>query len=138
MAEPLVAQLAGRAVLAHAERRFTDARRHYGQVAERLRRNGSMHTPFHELAMLTVAFSEGDLSAAEPLARELHDMTGPLAADAWAVTLAAAGRLDEARAAFGARRPIRRDFFHSLFATWRAMAAISLDARAEAKQLVRT
>ena len=39
-----------------------------------------------------VELSEGQAAAAEPLARALYEMTGPLAAGAWAVTLAAAGR----------------------------------------------
>jgi hypothetical protein len=57
-------------------------------------------------------------------------MAGPPVADAWAATLAAGNRLDEARAAFAGRAPIRRDFFHSLFATLRAMAVIGLGERA--------
>jgi hypothetical protein len=51
-------------------------------------------------------------------------MTGPLAANAWAVTLAAVGRTGEARRRYdeGAATPLRPDFFHSVFATFRAMA----------------
>ena len=137
MAEPQVAQLCGKAMLAHIEGRFADARRHYGEAAEQMRRNGSMHTsPFYTLALLTVAFSEGGAAAAEPLARQAHDVAGPLAADAWAAALAASGQLAEARAAFARRAPIRRDYFHSVFATLRAMAAIALGEHAEARQLI--
>ena len=69
-------------MLAHIEGRFAEARRHYGAAAEQMRRNRSLHTePFYRLALLTVAISESDLAAAEPLARQVHELLGPLAAD---------------------------------------------------------
>jgi hypothetical protein len=80
--------------------------------------------------LLTIHISEGTVAEAEPLARALHDAAGPLAADAWAVTLAAAGRTAEARAARAAGQPLRRDFFYSVFATLRALAMIALGERA--------
>ncbi len=76
------------------------------------------------------------MAETEPLARQLHEMAGPLAADCWAVTLAAAGRVSEARAVYDGRVPMRHDFFHSVFATMRGMAAIALGDREEAEALV--
>ena len=94
-----------------------ETRRHYGAVAEQMRRNRSLHTePFYRLALLTVAISESDLAAAEPLARQVHELQGPLAAHVWAATLAASNRLEEARTAFSGAQQIRRDFFHSILA----------------------
>ncbi|MBV9602906.1 MAG: AAA family ATPase [Chloroflexi bacterium] len=137
LTEPQTAQLCARAMLAHIEGRFADARRHYTEAAEQMGRNGSLHTDsFYKLALLTVAFSEGSVAQAEPLAREAHELIGPLAADVWAATLAASNRLDEASAAFAGRAPIRRDFFYSLLATFRARAVIGLGARAEAMPLI--
>ena len=77
-------------------------------------------------------------SAAEPLARALYEMTGALAADVWAVTLAAAGRAGEARRRYeeGAAISPRPDFFQSVFATFRAMAVIAVGDRAAAEALV--
>ena len=137
MAEPQAVQLCGHAMLAHVEGRFADARELYDQAAVQMRRNGSLHADgFHWLALITVAVSEGRVAEAEPLARQLYEMAGPLAADCWAVTLAAAGRLGEARAVYAGRVPLRHDFFHSVFATVRAMAAIALGERDEAEFLV--
>ena len=53
------------------------------------------------------------------------------AADAWAVTLAAAGRAGEARRLHqeAAAMPLRPDFFYTIFATFRAMAVIAVGDR---------
>ena len=139
MAEPQAVQLCSEAMLAHIEGRFDDARRHYAEATGQMRRNGSMHADgFHGLARLTIELSEGHAAAAEPLARALYQLTGPLAADAWTVTLAAAGRAGEARRRYqeAAATPLRADFFHSIFATVRAMAAIAMGDRAAAEALV--
>ena len=126
-------------MLAHVEGRFEEARRHYAQAAVQMRRNGSLHADgFHGLARLTIALSEGHAAAAEPLARALYEMTGPLAADVWTVTLAAAGRAGEARRRYSEDAAIspRPDFFQSVFATFRAMAVIAVGDRAAAEVLV--
>jgi DNA-binding SARP family transcriptional activator len=139
MAEPQAVQLCSEAMLAHIEGRFDDAHRHYAEAAGQMRRNGSMHADgFHGLARLTIELSQGHVAAAEPLARALHELTGPLAADAWAVTLAAAGRAGEARRRYqeAAAMPLRADFFHSIFATVRAMAAIAMGDRTAVEALV--
>jgi ATP/maltotriose-dependent transcriptional regulator MalT len=54
------------------------------------------------------------------------------------VTLAAAGRAGEARRRYqeAAAMPLRTDFFHSIFATFRAMAVIAVGDRAAAEALV--
>jgi DNA-binding SARP family transcriptional activator len=139
MSEPQAVQLCSEAMLAHVEGRFDDARRHYAEATGQMRRNGSLHADgFHGLARLTIEISEGHAGGAEPLARALYQMTGPLAANAWAVTLAAAGRTDEARRRYseGAATPLRPDFFHSVFATFRAMAVIAVGDRTAAEALV--
>ena len=139
MAEPQAVHLCADAMLAHVEGRFEDARRHYAEAAVQMRRNGSLHADgFHGLARLTIEISAGQAAGAEPLARALYEMIGPLAATAWAVTLAAAGWTDEARRRYseGAAIPLRPDFFHSVFATFRARAIIAVDDRAAAEALV--
>jgi len=139
MAEPQAVQLCSEAMLAHVEGRFDDARRHYAEATGQMRRNGSLHADgFHGLARLTIEVSQGRAAQAEPLARALYEMTGPLPTDAWVVTLAAAGRTGEARRRYyeGAATPLRPDFFHSVFATFRAMAAIAVGDRAAAEALL--
>jgi DNA-binding SARP family transcriptional activator len=139
MAEPQAVQLCAAAMLAHVEGRLDDARRGYAEAAVQMRRNGSLHADgFHGLARLTIELSAGPAAAAEPLARELYQTAGPLAADGWAATLAAAGRMDEARRRYqeAAAMPLRPDFFHSVFATFRAMAVMAVGDRAAAEALV--
>ena len=139
MAEPQAVQLCSEAMLAYVEGRFDDACRHYAEATGQMRRNGSLHADgFHRLARLTIELSQGHTAQAEPLARALHEMTGPLAADAWAVTLAAAGRAGEARRLHqeAAAMPLRPDYFYTIFATIRAMAAIAVGDRAAAGALV--
>ena len=113
MAEPQAVQLCSEAMLAHVEGRFDDARRHYAEATGQMRRNGSLHADgFHGLARLTIEVSEGRAAQAEPLARALYEMTGPLPTDAWVVTLAAAGRAGEARRRYsGGRRDAPADRF---------------------------
>jgi hypothetical protein len=139
MAEPQAVQLCSEAMLAHVEGRFDDARRHYAEATGQMRRNGSLHADgFHRLARLTIEVSEGRAAQAEPLARALYQMTGALAADVWAVTLAAAGRAGEARRLYqeNAATPARPDYFYSIFATFRAMAVIAVGDRTTAEALV--
>jgi hypothetical protein len=139
MAEPQAVQLCSEAMLAHVEGRFDNARRHYAEATGQMRRNGSLHADgFHRLAQLTIELSEGRAAQAEPLARTLYEMTGPLPTDAWVVTLVAAGRAGEARRRYqeAAAMPLRTDFFHSIFATFRAMAVIAVGDRTAAEALV--
>ncbi len=136
MSEPQAVQLCSDAMLAHIEGRFAQSRLRYAEAAAQMRRNGSLHADgFHGLALLTIHISEGTAAQAEPLAHTLADTAGLLAADAWAVTLAAACGMAEARAARAAGEPLRRDFFYSVFATLRAMALIALREHAGAEQL---
>jgi hypothetical protein len=69
-----------------------------------------------------------------PVVHELDARFGPLAADARALALAAAGRRDEARAVLGGAPPLRPDFYFSIFATLRAMAAVAVGQRQPAEE----
>jgi len=137
MSEPQAVQLCSDAMLSHIEGRFAQSRLRYAEGAAQMRRDGSLYADgFHGLALLMIHISEGTVAEAEPIARALHDEAGPPAADAWAVTLAAAGQMADARAA---GQPLRRDFFYSVFATLRAMAMIALgeSAGGQAETLAR-
>jgi hypothetical protein len=60
---------------------------------------------------------------------------GPLAVDASALALAAAGRLDKARAALDGAPPPRPDLYFSVFATLRAMAVVAVGQPEPAEEL---
>lgn len=135
-AEPQTAQVCADAMLAHVAGRFGAARRHYEEAVAQMRRDGSLHADgFRELAQLAVDLSEGRAAEAESAARALHELAGPLAAEAWAVTLAATGQTEQARAARTAVMPLRPDFFYSILATFRAMAVIAVGDRPAAQAL---
>ncbi|WP_153537270.1 BTAD domain-containing putative transcriptional regulator [Actinomadura macrotermitis] len=118
------------ATLAHIEGRPDEAGRRYTAATEEMARLGSLHaTAFLRLARATLAVSAGRLA---------DFAGGPVIAgdaDLRAAALAAAGRLDEARAAFARLEPIRPDFFVTLFASFRTMTAVALGDRAAAAGL---
>jgi hypothetical protein len=55
-----------------------------------------------------------------------------------ALALATAGRRQEARRVLSRAAPLRPDFYHSVFATLRAMAVVTLGLRAQAEELTET
>jgi hypothetical protein len=70
-----------------------------------------------------------------PAAPALAARFGPDAVDVAAVALAAAGRHAEARQVLSGAAPLRPDFYHSVFATLRAMAVVALGQREPAEEL---
>jgi DNA-binding SARP family transcriptional activator len=64
----------------------------------------------------------------EPLA-EAHQRGAKWTLDAYALTLASAGHLRDARAVAAVRTPVRPDFLYELTMTWRALAGMLLDDR---------
>ncbi|WP_326647691.1 BTAD domain-containing putative transcriptional regulator [Streptomyces sp. NBC_01750] len=70
-----------------------------------------------------------------PQARQAFDAYGPLSADLLAAALAAAGQLDEARQVVAQAGPIRTDYFFKVFATFRAMAMVTLGEKTGAEEL---
>ncbi|GII78459.1 ATPase AAA [Sphaerisporangium rufum] len=64
----------------------------------------------------------------EPL-EEAHRRGAKWTLDAYAVALASAGHVKDARAVAAARPPVRPDFLYELAMTWRALAGMLLDDR---------
>jgi len=137
MTEPEAVNLCTGAMLAHVEGRFADAERGYADATAQMLRNGSVHAAgFHALALLTVRISEDRIGQIEQLVGGVHERLGAAAADAWAAVLAAGGRLAEAQAVRAGAPALRPDFYHSVFATLRAMTVVALAERGEAERLV--
>ncbi|MGJ6968367.1 BTAD domain-containing putative transcriptional regulator [Streptosporangium sp. G11] len=139
MPEALVVGTCAHAMLAHIAGRLDEAERLYDDAYQQMVRNGSIHARLvHGLALTTIRIGQGRIGEHEPMLRELHETTGPLVADALALALAATGRLEEARELRAGLPPLRRDFYHSVLATLRAMAVVALEDRHEARELMET
>jgi DNA-binding SARP family transcriptional activator len=136
MPEPIGVGTCSRAMLAHVAGRFDDAERLYAEACDQMARHGSMHAEgLAALAAVTIRASQHRMAELAPAVDELDARFGPLAADARAVALAAAGRRDQARAALRAAPPLRPDFYFSVFATLRAQAVVALDQREHGEEL---
>ena len=129
--------LCHRAMLAIAAGRTGEAAELYGRAVAGLRSRDSVHTEgFGALTEIVLALLEGRIGGKLDRIRELGTVYGPLVVDAEALALAAQGRTEEARAARTARRPVRSDYYRSLFLTLRALAVVALEEYAEADGLV--
>lgn len=126
------------ATLALIEGRFADAELLYVQADEGMRRAGSVHTGFHQLALATIWLNDGTLGAHLDDVRALHAALGPMTRDLLALALHANGLEAEAREVRASPRPIRPDFFFTFFTTLRAMAVVALDDRAAAEEIYAT
>jgi hypothetical protein len=127
LAEPFAINLAARAALAHVEGDFAAAQALYDECCDHMRRQGSLHSDaFHFLATATLLVSQGRVGEFVEMGRMIRELAGPVADDAIALALAAAGRTAEARAVAVGRHPLRPDYFHSTFATLRALAIVAL------------
>jgi DNA-binding SARP family transcriptional activator len=136
LAEPLAVGLCSQAMLAHIGGRFDEGERFYAEASAQLERHGSPHAAgFGVLAVFTIRASQHRLAEFAPAAAALHAQFGPLAVDPSAAALAVAGRRDEARKVLSDPPPLRPDFYFSVFATLRAIAAVALGNRELAEDL---
>ena len=125
----------GDAMLAHVAGDPDTAERIYTGATERLRRAGSVHADgFQVIALCTLRLTQGRIGELEAPLRALTARY-PDGGDALALALVALGRADEARAV-RTRRPLRPDYFFTVFATIRAQAVVALGARDEAPELI--
>jgi hypothetical protein len=136
MPEPHSVGLCAQAMLAHVAGRFGEAERRYAEAFARMARHGSLHADgAAALASVTIRASQHRMADYAPAVQELATRFGPLAADARALALAAAGQLDAARAVLDEAPPLRPDFYFSIFATLRAMAAVAVGRLLPAEEL---
>jgi hypothetical protein len=136
MPEPLSVGRCAQAMLAHVAGRFDEAERRYAEACAQMARHGLLHADgIDTLATVTMRASQHRMADYAPAVQELDTRFGPLAADARAVALAAAGRPDAARAVLDGAPPLRPDFYFSIFATLRAMAVVAVGQREPAEEL---
>jgi hypothetical protein len=136
MPEPLSVGRCTEAMLAHVAGRFDESERRYAEACAQMARHGSLHADgIAALAAVTIRASQHRMAEYAPAVQELDARFGPLAVDARAVALAAAGRLEEAGAVLDGAPPLRPDFFFSVFATLRAMAVVAVGQRQPAEEL---
>jgi DNA-binding SARP family transcriptional activator len=134
--EPQDVALTGLGTHAHVTGDFDTAERIYREVGEHMRRRDSLHADFAVVALFSVRASQGRLAELEPLIRAVRTRRDPVAAEPHALTLIAAGRLDEARRIRGAPQPLRKDYFGGVWATIRTMVITALGLEHEAEELI--
>jgi len=127
LAEPLAINLAGRAALAHTEGDFARAQALYDESVEQMRRQGSLHADsLWFVATYSLLMSQGRLGEFVGPTAIVRGVAGTILDDGYALVLAAAGRLDEARAVPIGEYPLHGDYLDSALATMRGMAVVAL------------
>jgi DNA-binding SARP family transcriptional activator len=117
------------AMFAYVRGDFDDARRRYADVGQRMVRQGSPHgAAYQHVAEALMRLDEGRVDEFAAAVERLHADSG-LLGDLHAFALASSGRIEQARQVWRRGEPIRRDCFFTLFATFRALAAIALADR---------
>ena len=121
-----------RGMLAHVAGDLEAAERLYAQGAELIRQGGALDADgIVALAWVTMRITQGRMGELESTLRNT-DSAADVMQDLLALSLAAQGRLAEARDLRRQVMPVRRDFFRSLFLTVRAMTVSALAERSEA------
>ncbi|MFG2048987.1 ATP-binding protein [Micromonospora sp. NPDC048935] len=125
------------AALAHVTGDFVAARRHYDEVAEQMRRQGSLHAAaFHFFSVGTLLISQGRFGEHLEATRRIRGSLGPIVDDLLALALIESGRVDEARALPIARHTYRPDYFESALLSVRAMVIVALGRRDLAQSVI--
>ncbi|WP_444543413.1 ATP-binding protein, partial [Micromonospora parathelypteridis] len=123
--------------LAHIGGDFGAARRHYDEVAEQMRRQGSLHAEaFHYFAVASLLISQRRFAEHLEPTRLAGELLGPIADDLLALALIESGRVDEARAMPIGRHTYRPDYFQSSLLTVRAMVVVALGRRDLARPVI--
>ncbi|MET7669122.1 ATP-binding protein [Micromonospora luteifusca] len=135
--EAQVIHLSSLGALAHIAGDFVAARRRYDEVAEQMRRQGSLHAEaFHYFAVASLLISQRRFAEHLEPTRLAGGMLGPIADDLLALALIESGRVDEARAMPIGRHTYRPDYFQSSLLTVRAMVVVALGRRDLAQPVI--
>ena len=123
------------AMLAHLQGDPARAGELYTEAHRINRRLGAVNADgIWALAMLTVAFTSGQLGALEPQLKELYANYGATGIDAYALALVERGAMDEARRIAVGQAEYPRDFFFVLLNSMRGLVRAKLgDADAAAR-----
>jgi len=121
-----------RGMLAHIAGDLDAAEQLYSQGGELIRQSGAVDADgIIAVAWMTMRITQGRVGELESTIRDTGS-AADVERDLLAMSLAAQGRVAEARELRRRIRPVRRDFFRSLFLTMRAMTVTALAERSEA------
>ncbi|MRH87787.1 AAA family ATPase [Nocardia sp. SYP-A9097] len=139
-AQARAANLMGHAMIAHLTGNLEAAEQGYRQAHEFLERHKVFDADGNLLiALVALRLTQGRVGEFATLLAEtfeqLDSSGNDVVVDPFALALLATGDRRGALAATRARRPLRNDFFRSLFLTVRGMAVVGLEQRAEAAQV---
>ncbi|MFG1686928.1 BTAD domain-containing putative transcriptional regulator [Nonomuraea sp. NPDC049269] len=110
---------------------YSGAERAYGDAARMTQRAGMLEGRQDLPLITTFCLHLVDGRAAETvgLLSEAHRRGAKWTLDAYALALASAGHVSDAKAVAAVRPPVRPDFLYELAMTWRALAGMLLDDR---------
>ena len=124
-----------RGMLAHIAGDLDAAEQLYSQGGELIRQSGAVDADgIIAVAWMTMRITQGRVGELESTIRDTGSAPD-VERDLLAMSLAAQGRVAEARELRRRIRPVRRDFFRSLFLTMRAMTVTVLAERSEAESV---
>jgi hypothetical protein len=110
---------------------YTGAERAYRDAA-RMTRQAGMLEGRQDLPVITtfcLRLVDGRAAETVELLSEKHQGGAKWTLDAYALALASAGHVSDAKAVAATRPPVRPDFLYELAMTWRALAGMLLDDR---------
>ncbi len=110
---------------------YTGAERAYREAARMTARAGMLEGR-QDLPLITtfcLHLVDGRAAETVELLAEAHQRGAKWTLDAYALALASAGHLSDAKAVAATRPPVRPDFLYELAMTWRALAGMLLDDR---------
>ncbi|MEU6711572.1 BTAD domain-containing putative transcriptional regulator [Nonomuraea sp. NPDC046802] len=110
---------------------YAGAERAYGEAARMTARAGMLEGR-QDLPLITafcLHLVDGRAAEMVDLLAEAHRRGAKWTLDAYALALASAGHLNDAKAVAATRPPVRPDFLYELAMTWRALAGMLLDDR---------
>ncbi|MFC8349746.1 BTAD domain-containing putative transcriptional regulator [Streptomyces sp. NPDC057280] len=123
-------------MLAMAQGRFDDAERTLAEAVDELRARGAVDlSGLAALSMGCIRVQQGRLAEMLPMLLAVWEQYQPVNEALTALSLAAAGRLEEARAVLDQRLPIQRDFAYVVLTQLRGMAAVAFDDRTLAAEV---
>ncbi|MEU6375372.1 BTAD domain-containing putative transcriptional regulator [Streptomyces sp. NPDC046909] len=123
-------------MLAMAQGRFDEAERTLAVAVDELRARGAVDlSGLAALSLGCIRVQQGRLAEMLPMLLAVWEQYQPVNEALTALSLSAAGRLEEARAVLDQRVPIQRDFAYVVLTQLRGMAAVAFDDRALAARV---
>ncbi|WP_214105276.1 BTAD domain-containing putative transcriptional regulator [Acrocarpospora catenulata] len=137
MVEARQVGLVAEAMLAHVHGRLAESERLYNEAYGVLRRAGSITAlGAQTFSIFAIRLSQHREAEYLPIVERMFEEHGPLVADFAALCMLDAGLEDRAREMRRRRVPLRRDFYHVVYATLRGMAVARIGEPGEAAEMI--